>query len=505
MQRKSVFIIAFLVLILAFSNIVYATHALVGVAGIVSESPRTKMFESIIHSHFDNILRSNIIASGNVFEPVNSALLREQLSKFNCAEESCMYKFAFQTKISVVIHGRIVEQSDSLAIELQAFGTDVPYFGKTIYRYSAKIPTVNLTLTTREYSYILEEHSARFISGLLKSYRKPIFFTMLNNRIQLTTDETLNGLFTIYRCAATSDKTSFCRYFPVGVVAVRNGQASIPPTVRNGDFILVGYHSTARELDAFYEGRKRELVFSPSSENDTFLMMLYTVPGSLTMPVVSPFLGYLHHRDYAGLALWSINYSPYLYITFDGLKNRPQALERNHDDITSTALARYRFSLYMLICGNMALFVDAFANDNLYLASNYQGTQRYMGNTYTAAYLSLISGGGGHFYRGWRGWGYFYFHLNNALFYYTIKEFSPSRRYDETGDRYVSSDINKKRAYTFLAGFGVVKLVEIIHAIVLPDKIQNGTVEEQSFSIYPFAVFNYPEERVFGAAFSLRF
>ncbi len=501
------------ILTIAFSFIATPAFSstLIGVAGIAHETPRTKMFAGIIETHLDNILRSNFVASTGAFEPVNSTLLRNQLEKFSCTEESCIERFVRQAKISIIIHGRIEERSHSLFLEISAFSTDVPYFGKAIHRYTAQIPASGLSLSMREYSYIFEEHCARFISGMLHHYKKALFVEKRNGRIHIPAPSRINGIFTVYRGTtessdAASKISSFFRYLPVGSIAMRNGiPLSIPSFIREGDFILLGFSYAADDIQEFHDGRKRELVFTAPNSNDTLLMMLYTVPGSLTMPLVSPFLGYLAHQDYAGLALWSANFVPYLYLEIKGIQGRPQLIESAHRDISSTELARYRFSLYMLLCGNMALFVDAFASHNLYLAANYQGVQRYLGNTATAAYLSLVSGGGGHFYRGWRAWGYAYFHANNALLYYTIKEFSPSRNYNEITGQYEASSMNTTRAFSLLAAYCGFKIVEIIHAAMLPDRIQNGTVEETTIIVHPFFSLHENRETLYGAAFTMRF
>ncbi len=485
--------------------------SLIGVAGITPETSRLKMFSGIIETHLENILRSNFIASENIFEPINSPLLRDQLGKFSCREESCIERFARQAKISIIVHGRLEERSDALVLEISAFSIDIPYFGKTIHRYTAYIPTSALSLSMREYSYIFEEHCAQFVFSVLKQYKKPIFFTMHNGHPHAVASSGTNGIFTVYRPISGSNEnisqiSSFVRYIPVGAIVLRNGiPVAVPPFVREGDFILVGFTKAADDLQNFYEGRKREIVFMPSNSNDTLLMMLYTVPGSLTMPLVSPFLGYIAHLDYSGLALWSVNYSPYLYLIINGIHERPQRLKTDHRDISSSQLARYRFSIYMLMCGNMSLFVDAFAHYNLFLASNYQGIQRHLGNTYNAAYLSLVSGGGGHFYRGYRSWGYLYFHANNVLLYCTIKEFSPSKSYNEITGKYESSPVNKTRAYSFLAAYCGLKIIEIIHTAFLPDRIQNGTVEETSILVHPFLTFNENSESLYGAALTMRF
>ncbi len=128
-----------------------------------------------------------------------------------------------------------------------------------------------------------------------------------------------------------------------------------------------------------------------------------------------------------------------------------------------------------------------------------------MGSGLTAAYLSLISGGGGHFYRGYRGWGYLYFHLNNALIYYTMREFSSDMRYDEASDSYQKDDINSRRAYMLLGALGVLKTVEILHAVLLKDRIRNGIIEEGDISLIPVVMYDPRGDVILGAAVSGRF
>ncbi|MCX7680064.1 MAG: hypothetical protein N2316_12735, partial [Spirochaetes bacterium] len=299
---------------LIFTSSIYPLP-LVGIAGIATQNPRTKMFATLIESHLDNILRLNFITSAEVFEPINSLLLREQLANFNCKEESCLYRYAMNAHISVIILGSVEQRSYSIVLTLSAFGTDVPYFGKTIYKYTASIPTHGFSFTLREHSYIFEEHCARFIAGLLKRYKKPVFIRFQNNQPSLNPSLRTNGIFTAYRptigfATKTPKHTPFMQYIPIGTVSIRNGiLTSFTPLIKEGDFILVDYSHVADEIYEFYYGRKRELVFSPPNYNDSLFTMIYTPLASLTMPIVSPFLGYLANRDYSGLGLWCINFA----------------------------------------------------------------------------------------------------------------------------------------------------------------------------------------------------
>ncbi len=484
-----------------------ARAPILGTAGIEATNPRTQALARLVELHLGNILRSNLANPGNSFETINPETLQEQLARFNCLEDTCLLRFAARAGISVLFRGSLDERTDSLELEIRALGAEAPYFGRTVYRYRASIPTKNLRLSTREYSYIFEEHAARFVGEFLRRYQRPVYFRIHDNSPVLDTGEAFRGVFTVYRSTPVGNPIlGLKRYCPLGAVTLGSGapHAQFRLPILDGDFILVGHRDRAAALDEFYYGRKREIVLAPGSLNDSFSMLLFTVPGSLTMPLASPILGYFADRDYMGLALWSLNAPPYLYMEYRGLSRRPRALERERENISRDDIARYRFSLYMLLCGNMALFVDAFAGRYLYLASNYQGVQPYMGNSYTAAYLSLVSGGGGHFYRGSRCWGYLYFHLNNILLYYTLREFSADRVYDPVSGKYIEGDIDRTRGRMFLGAYCVLKSVEIIHSILMRDRLRNGTVEDGGVDIVPFAMHDGGRGLQIGASFIVR-
>lgn len=503
-------LIAFTTFILLLGGGAHAAQPMMGIVGINAATPRVNTLARMLELHLGNIMRSNLVSPGGIFDQVTTDTMREQLSRYNCLEDTCVLRFAARAGISVIIRGSIEELADSLEVTVYALGIDAPYYGRSIYRYRAVIPTRGLRLGTREHSYIFEEHAARFISGFLRRYEKPLYFKSAAGGIILDSSEPVSGVFTVQRPAGERGPlASLRRHFPLGVVTFREGRIALPSQalggIREGDFILVNYARRSDALDDYYYGRKREIVLTDPTLSDTFNMILFTVPGSLTMPFVSPVLGYYASRDYTGLALWTVNTSPYLYLEYDGIRNRPQVLRRDRRDIPRDVTTRYNFSLYMLFCGNMSLFVDAFAHSYLSLASNYQGIQQYMGNPYTAAYLSLVSGGGGHFYRGNRFWGYAYFHANNALLYLTLREFSREMTYDEASGKYVEGDIDRGRAYSFLAAYCALKTVEIVHAVLSRDRMQNGTIDEGGIDLVPFALHDGGRDLILGAAVSTRF
>jgi len=489
---------------------VHAAQPMLGIAGIDSGTPRAASLARIFESHLGNIMRSSLVSPGGVFEQVSTGTLREELVRFNCLEDSCVARFAARAGIAVILRGSIEELTDSLELTVYALGMDAPYYGRTIYRYRAVIPTGGLRLGTREYSYIFEEHAARFIGGFLRRYEKPLFFRNGASGMALESPEPVSGVFTVHRPAPERGALAgLRRHYPLGVATLREGRIARPSPsfggIREGDFILVNFAGRADALDDFYYGRKREIVLAESGATDTMSMALFTVPASLTMPFVAPVLGYYATKDYAGLGLWAVNTAPWLYLEYDGIRNRPQLAREERRDIPREVTARYRFSVYMLLCGNMSLFVDAFAHSYLHLASNYQGVQQYMGNSWTAAYLSLVSGGGGHFYRGNRFWGYAYFHANNALLYLTLREFSGDLTYDAATGSYREGDIDRNRAYVLLASYCALKAVEVVHAVLSRDRLQNGIVSDGGIDILPYVLVDEGRDFILGASASARF
>jgi hypothetical protein len=270
-------------------------------------------------------------------------------------------------------------------------------------------------------------------------------------------------------------------------------EGPIASALTEGDFLLISFENKARFLEDFYYGRKREIVFEAPEFGDTLYTLLFTVPASVTMPIVAPVIGYYQYGDFTGLSLWAVNVFPYLYIEYDGLTNRPQELRDEKKTISRRSSTHYYFGLYMLFFGGMSLFVDAFANRYLYLSSNYQYPQPLMGNSLTAAYLSLISGGGGHFYRGYRTWGYLYFHINNILLYSAIRALVPEERYNRVTGAYEKGNADKERAFTLLGVLGFVKMVEVIHVLLIKDNIRNGTLLEEEYALKP--LLHMDEER----------
>ncbi len=488
-------------LILLTTVNLHAGKPLLGVGSISSNSPRTTVLSGMLEGHLLNIFNTS-----GVFDIVNSSLLKSELRKFNCIEEKCILRFAGHSRISVIINGDFRDSGDSLRLTLRSYGTDVPYEKRMISRYTVEIPMYR-SISSREYSYICEEHAGRFISRFLSVFKHPVSLKRKGNELRPDSKEDINGSFDVYRFT-DKESAEFREYGKIGDVKISSGRivsGRETGKLKENDFLFYVNHEKAEFYDSFYRGRKKELVFSETGISDTLYKVLLTVPASASMPFAAPVFGYYSNSDWAGLGLWAVNAAPYLYLEYRGLTDDPGDSRAGRENIGREKITRNRFAWYMLLAGGTSLFVDAFSSQYLEEASGYQGMVPLMGSSLSAGYLALISGGGGHFYRGYRGWGYLYFHMNNILLYYTIRAFTPAERYNSVTGNYEKDDIDRNRAYLMAGAYGLLKTIEIIHAVLLPDRIGNGRIIEETG--WPEPVFSFDEKinPVFGLKYTYRF
>ncbi len=485
-----------------FSSSLYASKPLAGIVGFKAAKP---MISSISNQVWTHVI--NIVDSTGIFSVVNPVLLEKELTKFDCLEEKCVLSFARTAGINLIIGGRLEERGNAIAIDLYSYGIDAPYFGRVIYKYVVEISKNEFYLSPGQ---IIEEHAAYFVSGLLAKYKALAFLKKdADESFIIDTSEIVSGDYALYRydnIKSVDDNLKI--YNKIGTIHVANSRVKKIDVelskLADGDFIFITYDNKATFLEEFYYGRKREIVFKgPSLKNDLFLL-LSTVPASALMPIIAP-IGHYRFGDFTGLSLWALSALPYLYLEYDGLKNRSDTYREDRRDISGKSVTRFRFGLYMLFCGGMPLLVDVLAHRQLHLASNYQKAMSVMGNRISTVYLSLVSGGGGHFYKGHRYTGYLYFHLHNALVYSVIREFSPGETYCIGTNSYKKDKINKNRAYTYLGVFGFVKIIEISHALLVNDEIRNGMIKEESFSFEPDIMVDGENGLTIGARYTSRF
>jgi len=488
------------------------TLPLLAIAPVDGDSPRSTPFARLVRTHL-----GNIAGSTGIFEMVNVDVLDRQIEKFGCSDEQCQIRFARDAGISFILRGQVKDRGDHLELFLYAYGIQVPHFGKMINSYRVKIPVSHVRQGEKEYSYMAEEHAGFFLSTFLGGCKTPVAVEKKDTQYRFEYPLEINGEYPLYsfKNGDTDITTGIpSLYEKVGHVMVSGNMVaeSRPSSQRHentpvipGDFILISYSDTSSYLEDFYRGRKREIVLANSSADDTCMVMAFSVPASATMPVVVPLLGYYQDGDYAGLGLWAMNTIPYLYIEYHGLRNSPEKMREDRNDISRHKLARNYFGWYMLLAGGLPQFVDAFSHDYLNRASKFEGEQPLMGNTATALYLSLVSGGGGHFYRGYRGWGYLYYHAQNLLLYGILYNWARPEYYNSDTREYEKGQRNTTRAYTFASVLGVVKIIEIVHVLMIDDNIRNGKVVEEMYTLHPVMMTEPDGELRGGAAITLRY
>lgn len=468
-----------LCIFLAQGRAVSAEKPLIGIATVRNNSPRAMALSAILE---ENLVR--MVNMTGIFSTVNPALLREEINKFNCTDEQCILGFARDAGLSLVIRGDIDDNNDFVNLTLRAYGIDLPYQRELVYQYMVRIPMVG-KFGPAEYNNITAEHAGTFLSKLMGRYQSShILAPEPDNTLKI--DRAVTGSYKVYRPEPAKDKNSLRGFHLVGKARFESGRiVSSEAPVAAGDFILLDYRETSRFLDNFtYEGKKA-VVFKQSGYVEALYALLITGPASAAMPILAPTLGYYRSGDWTGLTLWVFNATPYLYLEFNGISNYYVNYYKKKRTITSDVRAQLYFGWYMLCAGGSSLFVDSLAHTFLEKAANYQGTQSFMGNALTAGYLALISGGGGHFYRGHRLWGYLYYHADNLLLYFTLREFCPKKSYNKLTGTYFTGKINKTRAYSLLSAAGAVKIAEIIHAVLIRDTIRNGTIIDERYSIEP--------------------
>ncbi len=483
--RKTNLIIFILIYIFCINSPVNALKPFVAMSGAKADSARMIGLASLLEKQILNVFNST-----GIFNIINPDLLKDQLTRYGCLEENCIIGFARSAGIDLIIRASVEDKGDSVRISLYGQGINSPYYGSIVYQYSAIIPLKGLAISGMEYNYIFEEHAGYFISGLLRVYKTQIFLNIEKdgNRV-FDSEQVLNGDYEIFRYEKDPGPDAYIRKSKkLGSVAIDNNRViSVSPgslILENNDFVYVTYNKKAEFLNNFFYGRKHELIYDNSPTKDTMVFLFSTVPISVMMPLIAP-LGYYRNGDFSGLSLWAVSTFPYLYLEYNGLKNRPETYKKEKQDIPRSSQVRYKFGMYMLLCGGIPLVIDAFSAHLHYLAQSYQGRQPYMGNNITAVYLSLISGGGGHFYKGYRLQGYLFFHLHNILLYSVFREFSASERYDNTSGSYIKESRDKKRAYFYLSSFGLLKMIEIAHVLLIRDNIRNGKITEREFGFEP--------------------
>jgi hypothetical protein len=226
--------------------------------------------------------------------------------------------------------------------------------------------------------------------------------------------------------------------------------------------------------------------------------VLFFIPAlSVLSPVALP-LGYYRNGDYSGLLFSTAAASPWVVTTYRSLTN---AYLDKDSHLDARERGGRNFGLYWLFCGNASLVVDMYAYQTLHSVS-YFSQGEYLGKTSSAIILSVLTPGGGMFYRGERLYGHLYYQADNFLIYKTLCAFSSSNEYDPGTGRYVTKSPDRRKAYMWLSGLIAVKAVEIVHTIFTRDRIQ---IDSNYSSLEFVPLFEYDRTMRVGAGLACRF
>lgn len=467
-------------------------RGLIGVAGIDSDTPRASGFSVMVENHILETSRG-----GEIFDPIPAGRIKRELERFDCVSEICLLEFARRAGISVLVTGNVRDFGSYMKLELSGFGTLEPFHGRKLFMYNARIP-VPADSGPREMSLVAEEHSVRFLAGFLENFVRFLSPDETEEGVFLFSEE-ITGNYTVYKPSEDEPPREFIQE---GTVYINKGVPESGITgFSEGRGIYIDYSDEARYLQDTYPSKKRDIVFEESTHYSAVYAGLFAVPASAAMPFAAPIMGYYNNNDWSGLTLWAINGLPYTGMQIRGFLN--------HRDMgktyTGDELALSRFAWYMFLVGGLPLFTDSFAGGYLRNASDYTGRQPLMGNATTAVVLSFFGGGGGYFYRGERTLGYLSFHANNLLVYFAIRDLSPGRKYDPVADEYRKEDSNRRRGYMLAGAAVALRIIEAFHVYFMDDRILNGEVAEEHFSVTPEVIFDSYSGSTYGMRISYEF
>ncbi len=466
------------------------------VAGITSISwntNRAMTIASLIEQHTLTILKEH-----SSIDVIDAGIINRELSKFGCFDERCIASFAADAGINLIIKGDVQDRGSYINITLRSYGFNSLMGGKLLYEYSVKIP-LDVPAGAREFSLLSEEHSAEFISGTLAAFSHDIRIKKTGDVYTADTVLKLNGKYALY------NKNSSGSLVKTGEIVLNESHAASENVVPDNSFIILSYKTESAAIKKFYVSRKREILFRQGSCSDSLFAVMITPFASASMPFASPFLGYYTNNDWSGLGLWMVNATPYIYMEARGLFYSPSRLKDNNENVTRDDIAMHNFGLYMLAAGGLPLFIDSYANNYLRHATYFSGDTRFLGSNTTAAYLSLVSNGGGMFYKGYRSWGYFYFHLNNILLYMTLRDFAKPEEYISATDSYQKKEANTGRGKKLCAVLAASKIIETVHTLLIREDLTNGEVTESSLLPEPYFIMDEKNNPVYGVSLSFKF
>jgi uncharacterized membrane protein len=428
---------------------------------LTGQTVRAQMMNRLYLQHI-----STYTSTVKDFELLLDPVLQNQIEIVAASDDEALRDFVRRAEIPILVSGLIEDRGDFVILRIYAMAYDVPHNGQLVANHEVKIPIFD-KISARELSFIVEEHTGRFLVQLLENYKRPYEFSVKGNSYVF--DQTIKtGNYDLYAIENRDDEIiTFSK-----IQNVRVSKSRIQTSLQDGDyFITQTYSDESSELSDFIYGRKRETVYATGSVENTTVAVIASPFLSLISPIGTPISYYLT-SDYAGLGLWTVNNSPYLYIATNGFINSPEKRENDNKNISRYDYSTYYYSYYYFLVSGMALYADAAGQESKKDASNFIPSQQFLGDESIAVYLSIMGNGAGHFYKGYRTWGYFYFHADNLLTLSSLYFLSDSKDYSSSS--YQKTEHDKTTGYFLLGAAAAVRVIEIIHSMHLRFNIDNG-------------------------------
>ncbi|MBN1498608.1 MAG: hypothetical protein JW982_00500 [Spirochaetes bacterium] len=431
-----------------------ASENTIVVAGFEYDSPRTSVIAAQMEIHFNSVMDNF-----TTLNYVNPADFRNFAVKKNISLKKDIIALADSLDITSVIFVRLKDRITEIEFIIEAYGTDIPYNNSRICILDKTIDT-SRPFPDDRYNLMSEDITIQFLIRFLDNYTFPDFSGN-------------SGSNPIYEM---KEIDGFKTYAPAG--GFEKGKT----------FHFSDLKKESVSLENYFYSKKQEITVQPAELETTLFLFTLTPVFSAVSLFATP-VNYYKNGKYSETGLWALSVAPYYYLMAQGFLNNPVQIKKDKSEpsVSRYGNANYIFAWYQLLGGGTAFFIDSVASEMLYDSSNYYNRVSYIDNSEYAIFLSLICGGAGHFYKGSRKWGYFFYHTDTILLYSTIYFLSSKETFSPDKNRYVS----EKPDYSTAAVTGTlllaVKTFEIFNLMHTSSDLSLGRESQNliSFQFYP--------------------
>lgn len=485
------FVKIFTVVILFISAAIQTLEAKPMTAWFVeSSSPvNGNLYINMVNTSMDAVLKSS-----GLFNVVNSAQLQLDLQKYNCISQQCRDSFLKEAGIDLLFTVSVNDEGTTQIINFSANGFSFPYNGVTIYSARKIIDRGKFELTPAELQKVISEYITQMLVETLALYRTPAYIVKETDILVISCDIPVNGKKTVYRKLTAPGDMAL--YKESGKIEFKNNQPFNfnKDEILEGDFILIDYIAVKDELLKKLYLNKKHDVFTEPTVSDAFATLALASFGSSIMPLLS--MGdYYKAADFTGFAFWTLGALPFVGLELAGYIDNPNSYHKQQLEVPHRVRTNYAFAFYYMFSGGAGIFIDARVTPMYEKARSYKDKSYLLGNNLAAGLLSATTAGGGHFYRGWRGWGMTYYLADNLLMYGFLNSMLPVERIDNSG-KYINNEIEFKEWAPWCIALFLVKSIEITHVMLIQDNVMSDTSSDSEKKIFINPVVSNSENKM---------